>query len=127
MIIPPNLPAPGPACPPTKARPQTDSSAATGLESRDTLSDARDPLIEVQSTLQHLSNHTSDIGNHLTGPNVDSPALKPDSSVVASPLPDEAAAAAITRSATQTILTQPVNALLAQANVSPSRAQRILS
>jgi hypothetical protein len=53
--------------------------------------------------------------------------LKPDSSVVASPLPDEAAAAAITRSATQTILTQPVNALLAQANVSPSRAQRILS
>ena len=126
MIIPSNLPPVPAAAALAKERPQKAPVAQGRLE-QSTLSDAREPLIKDKPAFLQLSNHNSDIGNHLTGRIAESPALAPESPAVASPLEGEDAAAASALSATQTILSQPAAALLVQANVSSSRAQRILS
>lgn len=125
MIIPPHLPPA--AASPLKERIPTASAGKGSLAPQPSLSDARDPLIKDKPALQQLSNHNSDIGNLLTGLGTEPPVAAPELPAVASPLEDEGAAATSAFSATQTILSQPALAWAAQANVSPSNAQRILS
>jgi len=94
--------------------------AETGRQARPSrISDARELLSKDKPAFQQLSNHNTDIGNTLT--------LLSTAPVVASPIDDSTAAAASASSATQTMLSQPGTAMAAQANISASHAQRILS
>ena len=127
MIPPVHLPPPGASSPPSKARPATTPPHSGSADPQATISDARDPLIKDKPTFLQLSNHNADVGKPLTGLNAEPVDILSEPGVASAPVADADAAAASALSATRTILSQPGTALLAQANVPPSRAQRILS
>ena len=127
MIAPVQLHAPSAADFPPRPRCAAAPGRPGRAEPQSSISDARDPLIKDKPTFPQLSNHNSDIGKSLTGPHAEPATPSPQPVNSAGPLADAAAAAASAHSATQTIRSQPGTAWLAQANVLPSRAQRILS
>jgi len=127
MITPVHLPSPDSSASRWKGQPATASPHPAGAQPQSSISDARDLLIKDKPSFPQLSNHNSDVGKPLTGLNAEPADILSEPVVAPAPVADADAAAASAQSATQTILAQPGTALLAQANVSPSRAQRILS